>query len=208
MSEASSRGEKEGRSASTGTSRSLLDCVRANEPQAWDRLVTLYAPLVFYWCRRWELPAQDAGDVFQEVFGAVARHISTFRKEERGDTFRGWLRTITHNKVRDHFRREGREARAAGGTDAGQRLARLPVPEPVECVSENQAEQALVRRALELIRGEFAERTWQAFWRTAVDGRPAKDVGLELNMTAGAVRVARSRVLQRLRAELGDSPGE
>jgi RNA polymerase sigma-70 factor (ECF subfamily) len=55
-----------------------------------------------------------------------------------------------------------------------------------------------------LIRGEFSERTWQAFWRTAVEGRAAKDVGAELAMSPGAVRVAKSRVLHRLREELGD----
>ena len=62
-------------------------------------------------------------------------------------------------------------------------------------------------RALALIRGEFEERTWGAFWRTAVEGRAAKDVGAELGLSAGAVRVAKSRVLHRLREELGDAAG-
>jgi DNA-directed RNA polymerase specialized sigma24 family protein len=55
-----------------------------------------------------------------------------------------------------------------------------------------------------LIRNEFEERTWQALWRTTVDGRSPAEVAGELNMTAGAVRVAKSRVLRRLRQELGD----
>jgi RNA polymerase sigma-70 factor (ECF subfamily) len=69
---------------------------------------------------------------------------------------------------------------------------------------EDEGERALFARALDLIRGEFEERTWSAFWRTAVDGRAAKDVGADLGMSAGAVRVAKSRVLRRLRQELGD----
>jgi RNA polymerase sigma-70 factor, ECF subfamily len=191
---------------STGTSRSLLERVRADDTGAWDRLVALYAPLVFHWCRNWDLQDQDTADVFQEVFLAVATHIVEFRKERTGDTFRGWLRTITRNKVFDHFRRLGREPEGAGGTDAQIRLSHLPAPLPPEEVSvaENRAELGLFYRGLDMIRGEFEERTWLAFWRTAVEGRVPKDVGAELSMSPGAVRVAKSRVLQRLREELGD----
>jgi RNA polymerase sigma-70 factor (ECF subfamily) len=191
---------------STATSRSLLERVRADEPAAWDRLVGLYAPLVLHWCRRWGLQEQDAADVFQEVFQAVATHIAGFRKEGRGDTFRGWLRTITGNKVRDHFRRRGREPAGAGGTDALARMAQIPAPEAEEKdnAADANAEQGLFHRALEEIRADFEERTWQAFWRTAVEGRAPKEVGAELGMTPGAVRVAKSRVLHRLREELGD----
>jgi RNA polymerase sigma-70 factor (ECF subfamily) len=193
--------------ASSATSRSLLDRVRADDPAAWERLVHLYAPLVFHWCRRWELQEQDVADVFQEVFQSVARHIGGFRKEAAGDTFRGWLRTITENKVRDLFRRLGREPQAPGGTEAQRRLAQVPAPEPPEETSDAgdaEAEAGLYRRVLELIRGEFEERTWRAFWGTAVENRPAREVAGELGMTPGAVRVAKFRVLHRLRRELGD----
>jgi RNA polymerase sigma-70 factor, ECF subfamily len=191
---------------SSATSRSLLERVRANDTAAWDRLVALYGPLVFHWCRRWDLQDQDAADIFQEVFQAVAAHVGAFRKERPGDTFRGWLRTITRNKVRDHFRRLGREPGGAGGTDAQLRFAQLPAPPPPDddAPDADEAERGLFHRALELIRGEFEERTWQAFWRTAVAGQAPRDVAADLGMSPGAVRVAKSRVLHRLREELGD----
>lgn len=199
-------GSGEGSQPSTSTSRSLLERVKRAEPEAWDRLVTLYAPLVFHWCRSWGLREQDAADIFQEVFQSVAVHIGGFRKERAGDTFRGWLRTITRNKIHDHFRRRGREPEGVGGSEAQAQLAELPAPEASESSSltEENVERGLVARALELVRPEFAERTWQAFWRTAIEGRSAPEVAAELSMSAGAVRVAKSRVLQRLREELGD----
>jgi RNA polymerase sigma-70 factor (ECF subfamily) len=195
--------ENPGSQRSTATSRSLLDRVQADDAEAWDRLVHLYAPLVFTWCRHWDLQETDAADVFQEVFLAVAKHIGSFRKERAGDTFRGWLRTITRSKVLDHFRRLGREPGGAGGTEAQLRMSALPAPEETSVV-EAPAERGLFLRGLETIRGEFEPRTWQAFWLTAVDGRAPKDVAAELAMSPGAVRVAKSRVLQRLREELGD----
>lgn len=211
----SQRGGQESRS-SYGTSRSLIDRVRADDTDAWSRLVSLYAPLVAHWCRRWRLAESDAADVFQEVFQSVARHIATFRNDRRHDTFRGWLRTITLHKIHDHFRRQGQEPQGIGGSVALERMSRVPDPAAADESSDGGAvgptdeeaaiEQRLFQQGLELIRGEFETRTWQAFWQTAVEGRAAKDVAADLAMSPGAVRVAKSRVLQRLRAELGDLP--
>lgn len=192
---------------STGTSLGLLERARANDAAAWGRLVALYAPLVFHWCRRWGLQEEDAADVFQEVFRSVAAHLGGFRKERMGDTFRGWLRTITRSKVNDLFRRLAREPGGVGGSEAQAWMAQVPSPPSDDGTGEDRAERGLFRRALDSIAAEFEERTWQAFWRTTVEGRAAKDVAAELAMSPGAVRVAKSRVLQRLREELGDRPG-
>lgn len=189
--------------AATSTSRSLLARLHTNDPQAWDRLIALYAPLVWSWCRNMGLANQDIADVFQEVFKAVAGHIRTFHKDRPKDTFRGWLRTITRNKVHDHFRNLQREPRGAGGTDAQFRWAQVPEADD-EAAEPNTSYQQLFHRALELIQTEFEERTWRAFWLVVVDGRAPQAVGEELAMSPGAVRVAKCRVLHRLRQELGD----
>src|SRR3954452_3152176 len=103
-------------------SPSLLLRVQANQAGAWERLVELYAPLVYHWCRRSQLGPEDTSDVFQEVFRAVAQHIREFRRDRPSDSFRGWLRIITQNKIRDHFRRVEHQPKAAGGTDAHVRI--------------------------------------------------------------------------------------
>jgi len=197
--------------SSNATSRTLLERVKADEAAAWERLVALYAPLVFHWCRRWDLREPDIADILQEVFQAVFAHVGGFRKEREGDSFRGWLRRITQNKLRDHLRRVGREPPGVGGSEAQNRLNQLPVPQTSEVDSDADqlAERGLLRRTLELIRRDFEERTWQAFWETVVEGRSPRDVAEGLAMSAGAVRVAKCRVLHRLRAELGDLlPGD
>jgi len=193
-----------GQAEANATSLSLLYQLKANDAAAWERLVVLYAPLVFYWCRKLNLPEQDAADVLQEVFQVVAAKIVNFRKEQPGDTFRGWLRIITHNKVQDQFRRQVREPQAAGGTEANFRLAQVPNLEDEPDADDEQAYQQLVRRALTLIQCEFTAQTWHAFWRVVVDGQRPVDVAEELGMQSGAVRVAKSRVMQRLRRELGE----
>ncbi len=193
--------------SATATSRSLLADARGEQPAAWVRLVNLYAPLVATWCRRCHVREQDIGDLLQDVFAAVARNLDRFRKEQPGDTFRGWLATITRNKARDYHRRRAEVPAAAGGTEAAQRMAQVldPGAEELPDPTDEAAESAVLQNALAAIRGEFQERTWQAFWNVVAGGKTAAEVGAELGMQPGAVRVAKSRVLMRLRRELGDS---
>lgn len=186
------------------TSLTLLDRVRGNDPVAWPRLIALYTPLVHYWCGQWGVRGPDAEDVTQEVFQAVAGGLGDFRHNEPGDTFRGWLRGITRHKLLDHLRRAKNHPQGQGGTDAQRQM--LAVPDDAAELAEEPAEQisALYHRALELVRAEFEDRTWQAFWRAAIDGHSPAIIATELGVSPAAVRMAKSRVLRRLREEVGD----
>jgi RNA polymerase sigma-70 factor (ECF subfamily) len=191
-------------------STSLLVRVQTSDPAAWERLVSLYSPLVYRWCRQRGLQAADAADVGQEVFRAVARKIADFRRERPGDTFRGWLRIITRNKIRDHLRRQQRGATGVGGTEAQRQLLQLPSEDADADDPASEASEAtfVYHRALELLRQEFEERTWQAFWRVAVGDQVPAEVAAELGITVNAVYVAKSRILRRLREEFADLLGE
>lgn len=189
----------------SSVSSTLLERVKARRPEAWERLVDLYGPVVYRWCRLSGVRAEDAPDVVQEVFTAVATHIADFRRERPGDSFRAWLATIARNKIRDHFRRRQGRPEARGGTDAQRQF--LEVPELSDLSQPSgplDADGLLSRRALDLVRAEFENRTWEAFWRTAIDGQRPAHVADDLGMSVNAVYKAKSRVLRRLRRELGD----
>jgi RNA polymerase sigma-70 factor, ECF subfamily len=190
---------------SRATSLTLLQRAQARQPDAWTQLVDLYAPLVLHWCRRGGLHGDNADDVFQEVFGSLAEHLADFRRDRPGDSFRGWLRTITRNKILDHFRRDQRQPAAAGGSDSQRRLNE--VADPLSDEPDAAEEQILTRqlhRALESIRPGVEETTWRAFWKVQMENREPREVADELGMTPAAVRKARYRVLERLKAELGE----
>jgi RNA polymerase sigma-70 factor (ECF subfamily) len=137
------------------------------------------------------------------VFRSVAEHVAGFHRDRAGDTFRGWLRTITRNKVRDHYRRQHGQPRAAGGTDAQLRLLATAEPAwPDDDPEEEGLVSQQVRQALETIRPEFEERTWTAFRMVQLEGQDGPTVAAALGMTPGAVRKAKFRVLRRLREEL------
>ena len=63
----------------------------------------------------------------------------------------------------------------------------------------------LVHRSLDQVRSEFEATTWQSFWRTAIDGIPTAVVAEQLGLTPMAVRKNRSRVMRRLRQQMGDA---
>lgn len=192
---------------SESTSSSLIARVKADDPDAWHRLVDLYGPLIYYWCRQAGLEANDAADVAQEVFRALAIHIAGFQKTDPSHTFRGWLWTIARNKIRDHFRARKSQPQAAGGTDAQRLLLEVGGDFPVGASGmsgESAALRSMLQRALDRVRGDFSEQTWDAFSQTVFAGRTSFEVAAELGTTPNAVRKAKARVLRRLREELGE----
>lgn len=191
--------------SSGATSPSLLARLKVHESQAWERFVDLYGPLIFHWGHRYGLPDSDSADVMQEVFASVSRTIDRFEHSPQRGRFRGWLWTITRNKIRDYRRRLEHQLAAAEGSEIAAAIESLPEEWSDEASQESQQEvHALVRRALELIRSEFLPQTWEAFWRSAVDGQETAQISEELGLSQNSVRQAKSRVLRRLRAELGD----
>jgi RNA polymerase sigma-70 factor (ECF subfamily) len=188
------------------TSLSLLERIKGKDAQAWQRLLDLYRPLILHWCARWQVRGADADDVTQEVLQAVAQSIGTYQREQNGKTrkFRHWLAGITRNKLRDLFRRRQRQPEAQGGSAVYQWFQEVPEPELADDEADAAAIRGVYHRALDLIRTEFEERTWRMFWRVTVDGEPSGSVAIELGISPAAVRKAKSRVLHRLREEVGD----
>ncbi|HWA96873.1 MAG TPA: sigma-70 family RNA polymerase sigma factor [Pirellulales bacterium] len=185
----------------------MLDRIRRRDAESWDRFVKLYRPLVGFWLRDANLADHDRDDLVNEVFQAVVQHVDSFRNNQPGATFRGWLRTITRNKLIDFYRRQVREPAGEGGSTALERLQQIPADNSTPATTEPEhadEESVLLQRAMKLLQQDFEPRSWQAFWRTVIDGETTADVAAALGMTSAAVRKARSRVLQRLRAEFGE----
>jgi RNA polymerase sigma-70 factor (ECF subfamily) len=179
------------------TSNSLLERLRRPDEQAaWQRFVQLYTPLLCHWAQRLGLQGQDVADLVQDVFTLLVQKLPQFRYNP-DQRFRGWLWTVTVNKYRERGRQQALVLQADQGS-----LPDPALPDAVEAISEEEYRQYLTRRALELMRAEFREATWQAFWECVVNERAAAEVARELGLSENAVYLAKGRVLRRLRAEL------
>ena len=152
------------------------------------------------------MQSSDAADVMQDVFQSVAAKINQFGGKDRDGSFRGWLWVIARNKIRDFYRREAKQVRGRGGTDAMLQIGEVPDVEPESLSASDSADESHSpqHRALGLIRDEFESRTWQAFEQVVMGSRSVADVASDLGISANAVRIAKCRVLKRLRGEFGD----
>jgi RNA polymerase sigma-70 factor (ECF subfamily) len=186
--------------ASTDTS--LLQRAKAQDPEAWNKLVAWSGPLVFAWCRKAGVTKEDREDVFQEVFLKVYKSLARFQHGQAGQTFRGWLLVITRNTILDFAQQRLQRPKAAGSMDEYRGLLhRASESLSDSALTHREARTQGFARALALLQQEFSEGAWKAFWRTAVDGLSATEAGVELGMSPQAVRKAKSRVLARLREE-------
>ncbi len=191
------------------TRPSLLVRIRdAADRAAWVEFVDLYAPLVYGFARKQGLQDADAADLTQDVLRAVAAAAGRLDYDPRRGSFRGWLFTVVRNKLRTFLTRRARQCRGGGDTGAHRRLEEQPAPQEETSLWDQEYEQRLFAWAAEQVRGGFQDSTWQAFWQTAVEGKGAKEVGAALGLSVGAVYVAKSRVLARLKEQIRQLQGE
>jgi RNA polymerase sigma-70 factor, ECF subfamily len=179
----------------------VLGQVKAKDPQAWERMVKLYGPMIYRWARRAGLQSADSADVVQEVFRAVALYIAEFEAERMAEGFRAWLWTITKNTLTDHFRKQS--GAPGSGDDAFEAtVAHEPdFPEPDDLQAPSP-DVGMVHRVLHNIRPDFDDTTWEAFWQMTVENRTSAEAAESLSMSKSAVRQAKYRILKRLREEL------
>ena len=183
------------------TATSLLAAALDGHSHAWQRLVQLYGPLIYGWCRRLGRQPADAADATQDVLMSVARDLARFDPDGPGATFRGWLWTITRRRLADQARRVARQLEQPDGSLSKLAAEVLPdVGDPPTDAADDRA--AVASRAAAMLRDQFEPTTWNAFWATVVEKRQPAEVAESLGVTRWAVYKARARVLQRLREEL------
>jgi RNA polymerase sigma-70 factor (ECF subfamily) len=185
------------------TRPSLLVRIRdSGDREAWRQFVQMYGPVVYGYGRKRGLQDADAADLTQEVLRAVMGSVGRLDYDRGRGSFRGWLFTLAHHKLHDLLARRRRNGRGAEDNGVQEWLEEQPAPAEDLALWDQEYERRLFARAADEVRGDFHESTWQAFWRTAVDGRPVKEVAGELGLTAAAVYLARSRVMARLRGRI------
>jgi RNA polymerase sigma-70 factor (ECF subfamily) len=182
----------------TNTSATLLQrALDHGDQDAWTRLTDLYAPLIRAALARHLPQSADIDDLAQQVFTVALEKLPDFRHSGRPGAFRAWLRGICVNRVRMFWR-----DRPASVPDPEAALRQLENPDSdLSRQWDRDHDEFVFRRALQMIEGEFKPATWQAFRRLALDETEPEVVAAELGLSVGAVYIAKSRVLRRLREE-------
>src|SRR5262249_31782444 len=156
-------------------------------------------PVVYGYARKQGLQDADAADLAQEVLGAVAGAVGRLEYDPQRGAFRNWLFTIARNKLANWRAAWANWMRGSGDTATQQQLERCSVTEGDEAEWESEWRRRLLAWACEEVRRDVSDVTWQAFRKTAIEGRRGKQVAAELGLSVGAVYLARKRVLARLK---------
>ena len=194
------------------TSHSLIDAVKSTRDEerseGWQRLWSVYSKYVHYRIRRTGADENDIDDIAQDVFNSVAQKIADFTPAARVGSFRTWLGLIVRHRVADYYRNQKKSVgagEASGRTDALRSVADPSVNIDDNDESESAEIKQIYERALALAMSEFEETTVIMFRQSLAEERSTKDIADEHGVSSAAVRMAKSRVLRRLRELLGEA---
>jgi len=185
--------------------------------EAWAVFQARYRDVILGWCLRRGLSAHDAEDLTQEVLLKLFQHLPRYDHDPSRGHFRGWLKVVVNNALTDLGRRQRRrpECAGVGGTAFQEQLGGLVSPEATGELSQVIEGQALTVAAdvVGRVRDKLKETTWQAFYQTMVERRPAAEVAADLGLSVASVYKATYRVKKMLLQEYrhvrdhGDGPG-
>ena len=183
------------------TRASLLLRIRDSEDvEAWTEFQEIYRPLVYRLGRSRGLQDADAHELAQDVMIAVAGAIERWEPDRQRSTFRTWLYRIARNALINQLAKQGRREQATGDTNVQQLLLQVTARDDGQSLEiQRQLRRQTFLWAAAQVRRSCKPATWDAFWRTCVEGHPVSKVAEQLKMTSGAVYVSRSRVMSKLR---------
>ncbi|MEM8943647.1 MAG: sigma-70 family RNA polymerase sigma factor [Planctomycetota bacterium] len=186
------------------TSLSLITQIGDSEnSKSWDDFVRLYGPFVYSIGRRHGLQDADACDLVQDVMREISRSMEKFEYDPHIGRFRGWLAVITRRTLARYFERSRHQISGVGGTTNVLALSDYS-DDYDEDIWEQEHQRQMFRWAAQRVRGDFSETTWRAFWMTTVEGLNAQQASEACGISIGAVYIAKSRVVSRLREKTAE----
>ena len=178
----------------------ILRLPRSADEAAWREFVELYEPLILRFARRRGLQDADAQDLVQRVFTSVAGAVDRFQPDAARGRFRAWLFRIARNHLINQATLRRRERPVGGSTQIRRLQSEIDERGFDSGDVEIEYRRAVFESAAARVKRLVQPATWSAFWETMVVGRACEAVAEELQMSVGAIYVARSRVVARMRA--------
>jgi RNA polymerase sigma-70 factor (ECF subfamily) len=185
------------------TRHSLIQRLQdAGDEAAWEEFASIYRPIIVRIALRKQLQFDDAEDLAQQVLLLVLKNISKWKADPARARFRTWLQTVVRNATLNALTRRPKE-QASGGTTSLQKINQYPDMADSLWFDLEWQREAL-RWVAQQVRGEFESKTWTAFWDTAIEQLSAQEVAERIGKSVGAVYIARSRVMQRIKQRIAD----
>src|SRR5262245_61248768 len=147
------------------TRASLLVQIRDGSNHiAWQEFANLYGPVVYGFARKRGLQDADAADLMQDVLRSVSTAIGRLEYDRSQGSFRGWLFTITRNKVFNFLSARRIRPQGSGDSTTNRVLAEQPDGSSTgQDAWELEYQRRLASLAMDRVKGELQDKTWRAF---------------------------------------------
>ena len=180
----------------------LLRLQGERDEQAWAEFLAIYEPLVVRLMRGRGLQESDARDTTQQVLLRISGAIARYQPDGAEASFRRWLFRVARNVVITFLVKQSRQPELLDDCRIVELRDATILGNAESELFDREYRQQVLARAMEQVRREFRNTTWQAFVETSINGRPISDVASQLKLSHGSVYVARSRIIARLRARI------
>jgi RNA polymerase sigma-70 factor (ECF subfamily) len=167
----------------------------------WDEFVERYGRHIYRWCRQWKLQDADAEDVTQDILMKLSQKLRAFVYDP-SRSFRGWLKTVTHNAWRDFLGRRRQPLPAGGDSQVEELMLTVEAREDLARKLEEVFDLELLEAAKLRVRLRVAPQTWEAFRLVALESLPAAEAADRVRLQVAMVYVAKSKVQKMLREEI------
>ena len=165
-----------------------------NREMGWGIFVDRYGPIICGFARNAGLPSSEADDIMQTVLFNFFKVADRFEYDPSKGRFRGYLKRITLNAIRQRYRKK-----QEGNLDThGMNVAEDP-RDDLEAVFDREWAEHLLSEAMTEARPKFEPKTWEAFELYGRRGMSAQRTAERLEMTPESVRHAKSRVMRAVR---------
>jgi len=181
----------------------LLRIKDPRDAEAWAEFDSIYRPMLYRFAKARLLTDDEAQDVVQFCMAAIHRHIGHFDYEPRKGRFKGWLRTIVANRVKNLAR--ARRDQPGKSDDFRRQQTRERTPE--EEFDQVWMEEHL-RTALSQVREDVTEKSFIAFQRYVIDEEPLDQVCGDLKVTKDQLYKIKWRLTRKLRERMTELVGE
>jgi len=179
---------------------SLLIRIRDDQNRAaWQEFDSIYRPMIKRFAKTRGLVESEIDDLVQHCMVAIHRHIASFDYDPQKGKFKGWLRTMVHNRVQNLFR-DRREKNA--DTAVFDRVD-PSAPTPEETFDRVWMEEHL-RHCLSCLKHEVEPSTYEAFRRYVIEEESVETVCAALEMNPDQLYKIKWRVTKRLAEMMRD----
>ena len=174
--------------------RLVGECLSGNEA-AWSRLIDKYKALIYSIPIKYNLPPQEAADVFQATCVELLVRLPELREPR---ALPKWLMQVAHHECY----RVKRLSERVVSRDGEENSPEPEIPPIAESLVVQTQEEQMLREAMATLTPQCRRLVEMLFFESP--SRPYAEVAAELGLALGSIGFTRQKCIERLRRQLED----